>query len=179
MVNRAHGAVGKSPGVEPGGFQCLAFVPETNRVFADHLGSPEQGLMNVCKPADREPLSIEAPVRRCTDALAAFGVCALKPHFCAASIPKSAGASHLHANSMASRLWAWPRIGSVHSGAAGFRGGPSSGAGLLPGRACPCRRISGQQVAARRRPSLPRLAHTRATASALYQVNFFYFCLVI
>jgi hypothetical protein len=44
--------------------------------------------MNVCQPA--EPL-----LYRCADALAAFGVCAFKPDFCAASTPKSGSAGHL------------------------------------------------------------------------------------
>ena len=40
-MDRLHRAVLERLGVELRGFQRSAVVPETNRVLADHLGSPE------------------------------------------------------------------------------------------------------------------------------------------
>ncbi len=33
VMNRCHGTVRKSPGVEPGGFFCCAVIPKTNHVL--------------------------------------------------------------------------------------------------------------------------------------------------
>ena len=43
----------------------IQYEAETNRVFADHLGSPEQELMNVCKPRRLQNPLADAPMRRC------------------------------------------------------------------------------------------------------------------